>query len=70
MGLLDRVMDMVFLLNTRSVGVRSSQRRFLFLRVLAQTKTYLVIDGPYFLKTNDIWHDVVTLHQLFIIPKS
>ena len=56
MGLLDRVMDMVFLPNTGSVVVRSSQGRFFlfFVRVLAQQRSYLVIHGPDCFETNDI----------------
>ena len=61
MGLLDRVMDMVFLPNTGPVVVRSSQGR-LFLWVLAQQKSYFVIYGPDFLKKIDILSDLVTFH--------
>ena len=44
MGLLDRVMDMVFLPNTGSVVVRSSQGRFFVfcLRVLAPKRSCFV----------------------------
>ena len=42
MGLLDRVMDMVFLLNTGSVVVRSSQGSFFVFACPGSTKGHIL----------------------------
>ena len=72
MGFLGRVMEIVFLPNTGSVVVRSSQGRgFFFLAGLGSTN---VIFGHLWTISFDVvlifGSDLVSFHQLFIIPKS